>query len=320
MSESQEPLRPSQDQVPPVENMQGQSLGNSTELQPSQKQTEQRQEWKKKEEVNKNRDEQIAKRNLEYPDLQEALKILHPQLGVVKGFLDGTLHQQRAGQAQNRIVMIPELRRQLDELNNQIGDLRTGRGMQFRASDVWAAFNNMPLVPDAIALRPPHVSEDIRSQYVDHHTPDGALYGAQSLHIQIDANGFSLINQQIQRIPNPLTSGVDTLLFTMQQHGGLRNGNVAGIDAAQTLTTREMTTEYLLQSVVQRFRSYGIRVAVLHEGEHMSIYVDLQSRLPRNNDRYLVITPGGLGGDRWELDRSRTFMSNYTPPAAARFE
>lgn len=278
---------------------------------------EKHEEMKKKEEISKKRDEQIAKRNLDYPDLQEVLKILQPQLRVVKGFLDGSLHAQRARQAQNRVILIPEFQQQLDQLNRQMGDLRNNFGMQFRTSDVWAAFNDMPMSPAIMHLRfPPDPHDDYLKNL-----RNGAMCRAQNMHLRIDTNGLSIVDERQAGAETPTTQTFDTLLFYLRTFGRVDNGRILGIQLRTFFAlTGSDTATYWRETLPQRARSYGMPVGIINRDDGVRLFIDLRPVLGGNEERYLDLSVTNPGGVWRPLADGGVRIVTGTPPAGVRFE
>ncbi len=274
---------------------------------------------RKQEAFSKRQDEQIARRLVESPDLREAFNALRPQLRIVKGFLDGTVHRERAQQAQNRIVMISELRQELDELNKQVADLRNAHGFRFRAVDVWAALNDMAISPDTIRLRfpSPSLSRAVSQEYGDNFD-NGALYSAQPKQLRINTDGFEMIDELSEA--DSRSAGLDTLLFNLRVHGvgiDARNGRIMGMEARTMLSVAApQNGEYWRETIVQNARSYGFRVGLLG-GDSLTIYIDLHSGLQgtASTGPYLVVMPSNAGSDRWSLPINGLYTTNEAPPS-----
>src|SRR4051812_35340075 len=72
------------------------------------------------EKSDKEHDELTANRLVENEDLNEVAEKLKGSMLNVKKYMDGAEHCKRASQKENRVILIPELQKELDTLNNAI--------------------------------------------------------------------------------------------------------------------------------------------------------------------------------------------------------
>ena len=315
----QEHLHPIPDDHQEIVRVEDEPLEKSDESQ------KKKQEWQKKEEVGKKQDEQMAKRLIESPDLREALNALRPQLRIVKAFLDKTLQWERSRQAQNRVVMIPEFRRAIDELNRQIADLRNARGLRFRAVDVWAAINDMAMSPDSISLRFPPPPRHVLVEYLRAFGRDGSLYSGVEKHMQINAERFDLIDDHTRTAEQMSVVGIDTILFRLRVQGGLDQDRSEGASIDGMLVRDQLVQlspgwapprNYWTDTIVQRARAYGMLAGSSTLEDSAAICIDLHSGLQGTGSggRYLLITPRNDGADRFPLSTQGISLTNDPPP------
>lgn len=296
------------------DNQQQQQINRQIRSQ-DQEQQQHREQRQKQEKVSRERDQQTAQRLVESPDLREALESLQPQLRIMKRYLDGTLHAERARQAQNRIVMIPEFQRELDALNKQIADLRNTQGLQFRAVDVWAALNEMPITPGAISLKFPPAPQGLSDDYLDNRI-GGALCWIQPMHLQIDADRFTIINDDAPGAASSAPAFLDTSLFLLRVHGLTPDRKLLGEDLSEFLGSSRVDTASLRETLVQRARSYGCRVGIDGDpdsGDVVNIYIDLSSGFQGTgaSGRYLYIRALKYARN-WHIDET-SCVTNEPP-------
>jgi len=249
---------------------------------------------------------------VESPDLEEAVKKLKGQVLSVKKFLDGSYHEERLKNERNKVIKVSELKNEIDVLNGQIKVLRA-RGSKFRAVDLCGGVLGMAATPEYITLRFPSLSvigDPSVQQYKLYTKEDevDSLYAGQPMHVRIDADAISVVEE---KRPSEKASDVrpfDTLLFLLQTNGKIEMKDF------ELVFFRNERKEYWSKTLVDRAKKYGFAVRALDDESTYALYLDLPSAgWKRAEGRYLAIRTRGIGdiGNRIDI-----FFTNDPPSAA----
>lgn len=259
--------------------------------------------------VDKERDELIAKRLGESPDLSEAVEKLKTQVLAVKKYFDGSYHREKA--ASGELVLISELQTQVDKLNQDMKTLRDSDELLFRAVDAWGEIAGMPITPDTITLSfPKPGSGAVLRRYIGSGA-EGTVAFPRPMYMQIDKSGFRLIDlEKTDSEKRPTSTIVDSMLF-----------DIASKDPISDLSYHDdrmqygsgSTKEYYDKTLIKRIKEYGLAVRtspypLAENDQSMYLYIDLSPLKTRNQDgRYLSIRVADDGTGSWsKVSMSRT--------------
>ena len=281
-------------------NIDGQNLDQSNPMPDAPEQTKEEKQRKKDMALaDKQRDELIAERMGESPDLNEVIEKLKPNVLSVQKFLDGSFHLEQ----KDRVVMISELEQEINSLNQEIAKLKKNENMKFRAVDLWASVIDMPITPNEININFPHPGPNLKNYNRGSVTPQFGVY------LQINADKLSLIDSSKEDVNKPKTSGFDSLMFSL-----MSTGKISKTRSAQVISGNN-SKEKVHVNIVQRALSYGLDVRTFRKDPAFDFYqdtfIDLKSSgYEVENAQYLIIET--IEGNRFG---GEAYLTNKKPRA-----